>query len=222
MAGYDVAMIALILGATVHGAWRGAALQVAPIVSLVLGYAVAAPLSSALAPWFGSEAPTNRLIALLVVYLVVSFSVYLLARALRETIAQFKLEAYDHHVGSILGATKGVLAAMIVTFFLVAVSARAGEYIVNTHSGYAAAVVMDQLHAVIPAEIHDRMHPYIHSLDHAKGHEPSHEEAQTHEHATVEPVVVPTHSENGPNQPELQEAILELARRVALEVLTAK
>ena len=127
---------------------------------------MAYPVSGALAPWFGSQAPTNRLLAMLVVYLIVSLSVYLLARALKEYIAQFKLQAYDHHLGLLLGAMKGVLAATVVTFFLVTLSTTARESIANTRSGYAAAVVMDQLHDIMPPEIHDRFHPFIHSLDH--------------------------------------------------------
>lgn len=169
MSVYDLIMAAIIIVAIVQGARRGAAMQIAPIVSLVLGYVVALPLSKQLAPWFGSEAPMNRYIALLVVYLAVSLSVYLLARSFKDYILKFQLHEYDRHLGSILGGVKGLLVCLFLTFFLVSVSPASRESILQSHTGAVATVVMNQLHPVMPAGIHELLHPYIHTLDEANG-----------------------------------------------------
>ena len=50
MTPYDVAMVAAIVAGMVWGAWRGITWQLASILSLGLGYAVAVPMSAQLRP----------------------------------------------------------------------------------------------------------------------------------------------------------------------------
>lgn len=162
---FDGVVLVIIATGFVQGRWKGMAWQLAPIASLIIGYVVAFPMAGQLAPWFGDSAPMNYLLALLVLYLAVSLSVYLLARSVKDYIVKFKLEEYDKHLGSLLGGVKSVLFCLVIMFFSVAMSAKARDYLIETHSGYAAAIVMDALHPVMPAEAHDAIEPYIHALD---------------------------------------------------------
>lgn len=165
MAIYDMLMLIMMIGAILLGAWRGMAWQLAPIASLLIGGVAAYESADQLAPWFGDNRPTNYLFALLTVYVVVSLGIYLIARSVRNVIEKFKMEAYDRHLGAILGGVKGLLLCLVVTFFLVTMSPPAREHIRTSHSGYLAAIIMDQLHEVMPPAVHDAIGPYIHSLD---------------------------------------------------------
>ncbi|MEO1995094.1 MAG: hypothetical protein ABGZ17_07450, partial [Planctomycetaceae bacterium] len=67
--------------------------------------------------------------------------------------------------GSLLGFAKGILACLMLTFFVVTLSPSARDHILGSHSGHAAAVIMDRLHPVMPTELQTILEPYIHQLD---------------------------------------------------------
>lgn len=167
MAIYDMLMIVIMIGAILLGAWRGMAWQLAPIASLVCGGVAAHQFADKLAPWFGEKGPANYLFALLSIYVAVSLSIYMVARSVRNAIEKFKMEAYDRHLGAMLGGVKGLLLCLVVTFFLVTMSPPAREHIRTSHSGYFAAVLMDRMHDVMPPAVLEAIEPYIHSLDDA-------------------------------------------------------
>jgi membrane protein required for colicin V production len=158
---YDLVMLAILIGAVVTGARRGLAWQAAPIGSLLLGYVVGFPLSDQIAPWFGPNEPTNRLIALLVLYLGISFGVHVVARFFRESIEQFKLESYDRHLGALFGGIKGAILCLVITFFAVSLSSDAREHVLRTRSGKAAGYVIHQIEPILPKGVDDLIRPYL-------------------------------------------------------------
>ncbi|QDU44337.1 Colicin V production protein [Symmachiella dynata] len=183
---FDGIVLVVLIAAIVQGRFKGMAWQLAPIASLVLGYVVAFPMAGSLAPWFGDSAPMNYLLALLVLYLAVALGVYLLARSLKEYIVKFKLEEYDKHLGALFGGVKGLMFCLAIIFFSVAISAQAREYITKTHSGYAAAYIMDALHPAMPEELHEVLEEHIHALDRddmdlKHRHEDEHDPTSMHE-----------------------------------------
>ena len=104
---YDAVMAALVVAGMVWGAWRGIIWQVASISSLVLGYAVAHQLSPQLAPHFPGEPVVARAEAMLAVYAAVSGGVFLAAWMVRSTLRQLKFEAFDRHLGMVMGGIEG-------------------------------------------------------------------------------------------------------------------
>ncbi len=64
---YDLAMLGVILIATILGAWKGMAWQLAALASIVVSYVVALRASEPLAIHFGDEAPWNRCLAMMVI-----------------------------------------------------------------------------------------------------------------------------------------------------------
>jgi membrane protein required for colicin V production len=164
---YDLVMIAIILGATIWGAYKGMAWQIAALASIFLSYVAALRTSEPLAPHFGAEAPWNRFQAMLVVYLVVSLIIWLLFRAVSRLIERVKLVEFDRQIGALFGAAKGVVLCLAVTFFVVTLSEEARQLILTTYSGRYAALIMDWAHPIMPPEVHDVLEPYIHQLDEA-------------------------------------------------------
>ena len=106
---YDAAMVVLVLAGMVWGAWRGITWQLASIASLILGYSVAQPLSGQLAPQFPGEPIVARSLAMLAVYVAVSGGVFLVAWVVRATLRQLRFEAFDRHLGMVLGGLEGAL-----------------------------------------------------------------------------------------------------------------
>ncbi|HEY2760920.1 MAG TPA: CvpA family protein, partial [Pirellulales bacterium] len=93
---YDIAMVAVLGLATLMGAWKGMAWQVASLASLVLSYFLALKFSSQLAPVFSATAPWNRFVAMLVIYLAVSLFVWIGFRFVAGFLDRIKLRDFDH------------------------------------------------------------------------------------------------------------------------------
>lgn len=164
---YDLVMLGIILGATIWGAYKGMAWQIAALASIVVSYVVALRTSERLAPHFSAEAPWNRFLAMLVVYLVVSLLIWLLFRAVSRLIERVKLVEFDRQIGALFGAAKGIVLCLAVTFFVVTLSEDARQLILTTYTGRYAATIMDWAHPIMPPEVHEVLQPYIHRLDDA-------------------------------------------------------
>lgn len=119
---------------------------------------------------------------MLALYVGLALVCFAVARVLRGWIEKAKFEEFDRHLGALLGLLKGAVFALVLIFFVVTISERLRGQVMNSYSGYAAAIVMDRLHPVMPEELHAVLEPYIHQLDrpdldlkrsHVTGHSPA-------------------------------------------------
>ncbi len=161
---YDIAMLAVLGLATLMGVWKGMAWQLASLGSLILSYFLALRFSSQLAPIFGSTAPWNRFVAMLVIYLVTSVVVWLGFRVVARFMDKIKLRDFDHQVGALFGFVKGVLLCLAITFFLLGLSDALREHILATKSGHYMALFLNKADAIMPPEIHHVLDPYMNKL----------------------------------------------------------
>ncbi|MDP1796551.1 MAG: CvpA family protein [Planctomycetaceae bacterium] len=161
---YDVVMLIVVLGAMIQGAWRGMIWQIAPIVSLVLGYVVAYPMSITAAPYFG-QPPLNQLWAMIAIYAAVSLAVYLFMRSLRESFDRLKLSEFDKHLGGLLGLVKGGLIAIVITVGLISVSPQARDIILKSESSTIAARTVNTISPILPDALNALIRPYVQNLN---------------------------------------------------------
>lgn len=162
---YDAVIAGVLVFAMIRGAMKGIVWQLAVIAAIVLCFFFAGSLSQTLAPYIGLEPPLNRWVAMFLLYVGFSFVSFAGARIIREGIEKAKFEAFDRHLGAVFGLVKGGVFALVITFFAATMSESQRSTIFNSYSGQAAAVIMDRLHPVMPAELHEVLEPYIHSLD---------------------------------------------------------
>jgi uncharacterized membrane protein required for colicin V production len=160
MTAYDVAMVGVVIGGMIWGAWRGIIWQVASISSLVLGYLVAHPLSGQLAPQLPGEPVVARAVAMLVIYAAVSGGVFLVAWVIRTTLRRLQFEAFDRHLGMVLGGVEGALLGMVVTLFVVSLAPQMRDPIFRSPSGRVVGRVMGALGPVLPGEIRSALAPF--------------------------------------------------------------
>ncbi|GAB4148335.1 MAG: hypothetical protein Tsb009_22020 [Planctomycetaceae bacterium] len=166
---YDVAILAILTYTLFRGAAKGIVWQLAWIVALLLCFAISETASPPLAKIIPAESPLNLWIAMFVIYVACVFVTFWGARKISDWMEKHRFKEFDRHLGAIFGFVKGVLFSLMVTFFAVTLSADAREIVLNSNSGYAAAIVMDRLHPVMPDDLHDVLEPYIHQLDDAEG-----------------------------------------------------
>jgi membrane protein required for colicin V production len=160
---YDALMLLIVFVAVIQGAWRGMVWQIAPIASLVLGYIVAYPMSANVAHYFG-EPPTNRLFAMIAIYLAVSLAVYLMVRSVRESLERLKLVEFDKHLGALLGGVKGVLFTVVLTIGLLSVSTQARTIILPSETRTISARLMAAISPILPQAFNDLIRPYVEKL----------------------------------------------------------
>lgn len=163
MEAYDIVMVLVLVAATVFGAWKGLAWQIASLASLALSYVVSLKISAPLAPLFGNEQPWNRFLAMLVVYVATSLAIWLLFQLVGGAIDRLKLKEFDRQIGALFGLAKGVLLCVAITLFAVSLLPEPQrERILESRSGSYIARLLDEADAVMPEEIHQVLHPYIH------------------------------------------------------------
>ena len=162
---YDAAMIGVVIAGMVWGALRGITWQLASIASLVLGYSVAYPLSGQLAHRFPGEPVVARALAMLAVYIAVSGGIFLAAWIVRTTLQRWKFDAFDRHLGMILGGLEGALLGVVATLFVVSLAPRTRETILTSPTGTAVNHLMTALGPILPGEIRDVLSPFDHPSD---------------------------------------------------------
>src|SRR4051794_21189085 len=159
---YDAAMVGIVVAGMVWGAWRGITWQLASIASLVLGYTVAHPLSAQLAPQlqqFGGPV-VARALSMLLIYVAVSGGVFLAAWVVRTTLRQLKFEAFDRHLGMIMGGLEGALVGLVATFFVVSLAPQSRAQIFTSPSGRIVGQVLNAVGPVLPGEVRKELAPF--------------------------------------------------------------
>jgi uncharacterized membrane protein required for colicin V production len=157
---YDAVMATLVVAGMVWGAWRGIIWQVASISSLVLGYAVSHQLSPQLAPHFPGEPVVARAEAMLAIYAAVSGGVFLAAWMVRSTLRQLKFEAFDRHLGMVMGGIEGALLGLVGTLFVVSLDQPLRAPIFASPTGQIVSRVMDSVGPVLPDEARQALAPF--------------------------------------------------------------
>jgi membrane protein required for colicin V production len=157
---YDAAMAGLIVAGMVWGAFRGITWQVASIASLVLGYSVAHPLSGRIAGSFPGEPVVARTLAMLTVYAAVSGGVFVVAWLVRATLRKLRFEAFDRHLGMVLGGMEGALLGLVVTLFVVSLAPQTRDPIFASPTGKVVGQFMAAVGPVLPEEARGVLAPF--------------------------------------------------------------
>jgi membrane protein required for colicin V production len=173
MQSYDILMLIVLVGAVLFGVWKGAAWQAASLASIVLSALVAVHSSPAVAPWFGKQEPWNRILAMLVLYVVTAAAIWIVFRLVSNIIDRIQLKEFDRQLGGIIGLAKGVLYCVIITFFVMTLfeSESPRQLVLQSRSGDWIARGIRNANPILPEDVRKYLGKYIDELD-AKLHPP--------------------------------------------------
>jgi membrane protein required for colicin V production len=157
---YDGLMLAAVLAGMGWGAWKGLTWQVASMASLVLGYLVAYPTAGQIAPSFPGNPTVAWALALATAYVAVSASVFLAAWLFRLGLRKMKFEAYDRHLGSILGGLGGAAVAIVATVLVVSVFPSLRTPVLTSPSGRAVSKALSVAQAALPPSVREDLRPF--------------------------------------------------------------
>jgi membrane protein required for colicin V production len=159
--GYDLVMLGILAAAAVLGYFKGVIWQLAWIAGIAASAVVAVRFGGPLAPFFGSQGPWNRLIAMLALYVGTSIAVWLVFGAIAGIIKTVQLSAFDHQMGLLFGLAKGALLCIVVTFFAVMLAPGYRDQIVGSHSGRIVAELIVRSDQFLPPDVIDAVKPFV-------------------------------------------------------------
>jgi membrane protein required for colicin V production len=162
---YDIIMLVVLVGATLFGAWKGLAWQIASLSAIVASSYVALKFDTPLADELPVGPPWDVPAAWVILFVGTSFVIWIAFRYVATFIDRLKLKEFDRQVGALFGFAKGVLICVIVTVFLVSLVEQIRAPILRSYSAYYVAVFLDKSHAYLPEDIHDKLQPVMHWLD---------------------------------------------------------
>ncbi len=168
---YDCLMLAVLVGCIFVGVWKGMAWQLAALASVVVSAAVAVKGCASVAPYFNVRDPWDRVLAMLVLYLVTAAAIWLLFRLVKRVIDRVELKEFDRQLGAVFGLLKGMVYCILITFFAVTLSESARQVILASRSGHFLARAIQRANPVLPDDVHRLLGAYIDELD-AKLHAP--------------------------------------------------
>ncbi len=156
--------------ATVFGARKGLAWQVASISSIVASYFIAYQFREPVAAAIKAAPPWNTFLAMLIVYLSASAAIWLVFRFVSEFIDRVRLREFDHHAGAALGFCRGILWCAIITLFAVTLLGESQrQKIVQSKSGHYIAALLDRSEAIMPAELQEVLSTLLAHLGRTSG-----------------------------------------------------
>lgn len=164
---YDIVMIAVLAVATLFGAIKGFAWQIASLASIIVSYFVAYTFRNDVAKMIQAQEPWNGFLAMLLLFAGTSFAIWVVFRLISGTIDRVRLRDFDRHMGALLGLAKGVVYCMLITMFAVSLlGPKQQEAIVNSQSGgYISKMLAATDGIVWPKEIEKILKPYLDKME---------------------------------------------------------
>jgi membrane protein required for colicin V production len=162
-------MLGILAVAAVIGFFKGFVWQLAWIVGIVVSGFVAIRFGGVVAPYFGQQPPWNRLVAMLALYAASSVGVGFFFKLVAGLIDKVHLSSFDHQLGLVFGAAKGLLMCIVVTFFAVTLAPDYRPQIVGSRSGRIMADLIVRADSLLPPDIHELVEPFIRQFEEKLG-----------------------------------------------------
>ena len=162
---YDMLMLFVLGAGTLLGVRRGLVWQVASVLAVVASVLVATRYSGVLALHVSESATLNRALAMLVLYLVTSLAIWSGFRLVSGVVAGVRLDGLDRELGALVGAGKGALWCLVITFFAVTISSQSRKMAAASQSGYYIAALLHHGGPLLPDDVRDAIGGYLDQLD---------------------------------------------------------
>ena len=85
---------------------------------------------------------------------------FLVAWLVRASLKKMKFEAFDRHLGMLLGGFEGALLGLVLTLFVVSLAPKTREPIFTSPSGKVVGAFMSAIGPVLPAEARKVLSPF--------------------------------------------------------------
>tara|TARA_B100000809_G_C15003446_1_gene482330 strand:- start:449 stop:985 length:537 start_codon:yes stop_codon:yes gene_type:complete len=158
MATYDLIMLAIALFATLFGAWKGLAWQIAWVSAVAISSLVALQLRTGVANQLGMVGPAGSYFAMGIVFAAVSVIIWLLYRMGYSWIKRSGLGKFDRRMGGAAGILSGLLLCTLITVISMSVSGPAGRaQIQSSYSGRWISSLLTRSSSYLPGDVQQKV-----------------------------------------------------------------
>jgi uncharacterized membrane protein required for colicin V production len=161
---FDVVALAVGVVGYLLGRSRGLVWQASGLATLVGGGLCATVLSRPLGPLF-AEGVAGRFVAWVVVYAVVAICLYVLTIKFKHKIKELEFDELDRRFGAILGTVKALAVFALITIVAAAMAPRLATTVKASFAGRALRVLVNELRATLPEQVHDAFGPWLDAVD---------------------------------------------------------
>ena len=166
MQAYDLIMLIVLAAATIFGAIKGFAWQLASLASIVASYFVAYLFRNDVAKMINAQPPWNLFLAMLLLYFGSSLIIWMLFRLVSTSIDKVKLKDFDRQLGAGFGLIKGVVLCLLITMFaMTLLGSTQQQRIANSRSGLYISRILANAGGILPNEINQIVGPYIDNVE---------------------------------------------------------
>ena len=159
---YDIIMLVVLAAATLFGAIKGFAWQVASLASIIASYFVANYFRHDVAKMINAEPPWNMFLAMLLLYFGSSLAIWLVFRMISKSIDKIKLKEFDRQLGAGFGLIKGAVLCCVITMFAMTLLGPSQQQAISqSKSGYYIGKTLSKAGSILPKEVVQVIGPYI-------------------------------------------------------------
>ena len=171
---YDVVMLVILGGCVFFGFWKGLTWQIASLSAIVVSYIVSINFREPVSQFIQTEAPWNRIGAMLILFLGTSIVIWTIYSRIKSRIKKLELGGFDRQAGALLGAVKGGILCMVVTMFSVSLlGASANEAIQTSKFGPYIEDAIIKAPSIVPAEVANLIQGHIENYKQNRGYVPN-------------------------------------------------
>lgn len=146
---YDIIMLGVLGVTTLFGFMRGIARQVASLISIPICCISAYRFHDRVEAMLSTDGPWKPYLAMLIVYCGTSFLFWFAFRFVTRTINNTQMTGFDRQMGGLLGAAKGGLLCIVVTFFAVSLTETSRAAVLRSSSGKYIATVLHEAKPIV-------------------------------------------------------------------------
>ncbi len=163
---FDIIVLIILVGMTLYGGNKGMAWQIARLGSILVSWEVASRYSPTVAPMIDTEAPWNKILAMLILFAGTSLVIWIFFRFISKAIDRIQLREFDRQMGALLGLIQGILLCMILAFFGVTLSERTRAAVLESISGPYLGMLVQQAEATMPDEVAQVLQKHMQEFNH--------------------------------------------------------
>jgi len=158
MATYDLIMLTIATFATLFGAWKGLAWQIAWVSATAISSLVALELRTSVSNQLGMVGPLGSYVAMGLVFVAVSVIIWLLYRIGYSWIKRSGLGKFDRRLGAAAGILSGLLLCVLITVISMTVSGPGGRAQIRaSYSGRWISSLLTRSSSYLPEDVQQKV-----------------------------------------------------------------
>ncbi|MDR1486209.1 MAG: CvpA family protein [Planctomycetaceae bacterium] len=149
---FDIIILLILFIFAIRGLALGMISQIISVGSYILCWVVSTRFSFLVAPSIPAQPPWDNIGAIIILFIVTMIAIRFVHSMIRKLIEKFRLVKYDRILGLLLGAVKGLILCMVITFFAAMLCEKSRQMVLVSKSGNMISQLIVRVGCFIPED----------------------------------------------------------------------